>query len=626
MQKICFFNFVLLFSFRLALPALGQDLRASIWYFGFEAGLDFRSGKPVALSDGRLINLEGCASIADRQGNLLFYTNGIVIWNREHQPMPNSKFLKGHDSSTQSALIVPKPGNDRIYYVFTSDAGPYLSPPNDGLHYSVVDMSLDAGRGDVVASQKNIFLYAPATEKLCAVQHANGEDVWVMTHEWENNRFVAYLVTAQGLSQSVVYSSVGTAHGIHPPGKPSHNLGYMKFSPNGKSLALACLEYDFDGFLEVFDFDNASGQLSRPLHIKDTINLYGVEFSPNGRFLYASTELNANLYQFDLSLGTLDAIRQSQYLLHEGYEGFFMGALQLAPDGKIYLAQAGNQGDRWLGVIDEPNQPGKASKYRQRGALLEPKASMEGLPNFPANYFDPVPSVELSSDCVNNAYTFFLSTTTGVTAVEWTFGDPRSSDQNRAVGTTAAHRYDSPGSYTVEARGKLGDSSVFSRTRRVQVALPSGFSLGGDTVLCLNTTLTLRAPVGEGLSYRWQDGSTAPSRVVSQPGSYSLEVSSRTCTYQAAINITFNECPDFTNIPNAFTPNGDVYNQTWVIEGLHLGKWQLRIYNRMGKEIFASADYRSDWDAEGQGNGLYYYMLRSSYSGRSYKGWVQVLR
>ena len=58
--------------------------QANIWYFGKNAGLDFNSGTAIPLTDGAMNTWEGCASIADPNGNLLFYTDGITVWNKNH--------------------------------------------------------------------------------------------------------------------------------------------------------------------------------------------------------------------------------------------------------------------------------------------------------------------------------------------------------------------------------------------------------------------------------------------------------------------------------------------------------------------------------------------------------------
>ena len=56
----------------------------NIWYFGTNAGLDFNSGSPVMLSDGMLDTFEGCATISDNNGDLLFYTDGMLVYNKNH--------------------------------------------------------------------------------------------------------------------------------------------------------------------------------------------------------------------------------------------------------------------------------------------------------------------------------------------------------------------------------------------------------------------------------------------------------------------------------------------------------------------------------------------------------------
>src|SRR5687767_7295677 len=86
--------------------ALAQK-EASVWYFGWNAGLDFNSGTPVVINGGQVNTLEGCASICNSRGSLLFYTDGMKVWNRLHQVMPNGTGLYSQTSSTQAAIIVP---------------------------------------------------------------------------------------------------------------------------------------------------------------------------------------------------------------------------------------------------------------------------------------------------------------------------------------------------------------------------------------------------------------------------------------------------------------------------------------------------------------------------------------
>lgn len=169
--------------------------QGNVWYFGTQSGLDFSSGTPVILSGGQTgtdaIVQEGTSCISDSSGNLLFYTGGKTIWNRNHVPMPNGIGIMGGTSSTQSSLIVPLPSSSDIFYVFTSDEfQSYSNPPQKGYRYSIVDMCLDNGKGDVVPEKKNILLCDSSTEKLAACEDASGNGYWIVGHKMFSDEFV----------------------------------------------------------------------------------------------------------------------------------------------------------------------------------------------------------------------------------------------------------------------------------------------------------------------------------------------------------------------------------------------------------------------------------------------------
>src|SRR5687768_13934197 len=89
------------------------------WFFGKNVGLKFDGPNYTLLPNSKINTPEGCSTISDSLGNLLFYTDGIKVWNKQHQQMPDGFGLKGDPSSSQSALIIKKPGNNPIYYIFT---------------------------------------------------------------------------------------------------------------------------------------------------------------------------------------------------------------------------------------------------------------------------------------------------------------------------------------------------------------------------------------------------------------------------------------------------------------------------------------------------------------------------
>ena len=169
-------KFVVLFLFFFAAVAANAQKEATNWYFGLKAGITFRNGTPVALLDGQTAASEGTAVISDKNtGDLLFYTDGITVWNREHGVMENGTGLYGGSSSTQSALIIPHPSDGNLYYIFTNTGDMARIDPEPALWYSVVDMRLDGGRGAVIV--KNTKLIDSVSEKTDATLHCNNRDI-----------------------------------------------------------------------------------------------------------------------------------------------------------------------------------------------------------------------------------------------------------------------------------------------------------------------------------------------------------------------------------------------------------------------------------------------------------------
>ncbi len=444
---------------------------AAIWYFGGNAGLDFNSGTPTVLTDGALFTPEGCATISDPNGSLLFYTDGITVWNRNHQPMPNGAGLLGDPSSTQSGIIVPYPGDNTLYYVFTiDDAG-----NSDGLQYNLVDITLDGGLGDITL--KNQPLEAPVTEKLSAVAHANGSDIWVMARRSETNEFVAYLVTPTGLITDPVVSSVPAAN-ISNLG-PS---GYLKFSPDGSKVVAAS-----PGAVQLFNFDSSTGIVGNYIDITPFyavpppttffVAAYGAEFSSDSSKLYISSTLiigsdvEYELHQFDINNYNAAAIIGSGILLSN--QPVDLGALQLAIDGKIYVVQVD---ERYLGVIDNPNVQGLGCGYNDNAISLGSGIGLVGLPPFITTYF--VVGLQARNFCHGDATEFSVNTSEPVTSITWDFGDGGTSNQENP-----AHSYAMPGTYTVSVTATTATETKTESKDITIYAMPSA-SATTDFEIC----------------------------------------------------------------------------------------------------------------------------------------------
>jgi WD40 repeat protein len=214
-----------------------------------------------------------------------------------------------------------------------------------------------------------MLLIQPVAEKLAAVRHANGRDTWVVAHRWNSNAFVSYLVTADGVAGKPVMSNVGSMNA--GPGRNA--IGALKFSPDGRRLA-AALWRETNKF-EYYDFDRTTGKVSNPNSFGPFAEAYGVEFSPDGTKLYGTCNGvgggQTEIWQFDLRTKDKTLVGKSANRK--------IGALQLGPDGRIYVAREDNPN---LGVIQNPNAIGKECQYVDEGLKLGGRRSKLGLPAF----------------------------------------------------------------------------------------------------------------------------------------------------------------------------------------------------------------------------------------------------
>ncbi|NJL13763.1 MAG: PKD domain-containing protein [Microscillaceae bacterium] len=447
-------------------PAQCTRRQADLWYFGFQAGLDFRSGAALPIFNGQMFAEEGCATVSNEFGNLLFYSNGEQIWNRDHALMPNGSGLMGDVGATQSVQIVPKPGNPAVYYVFTTDK----EGEANGLRYSEVNMALDAGRGEVEASTKNVLLQSPVAEKLTAVMHGNNCDVWVLAHGWGDDAFYAYLVTENGVNASPVISNFGTPIGKAAGSNQVFAGGQMKVSPNGHQLALAARAAltptgGNSQVVELFDFDNFTGEVSNPLTLSSTaspnnalFNPYGIEFSPDGTKLYV-TAIFDGIYQYDLQAGSPAAIISSRasLTLSSALQAQYY-ALQLAPDRKIYVAPGFSTE---LGVIENPNEALPTASFTLNGLNVsspdrggDGPNGLQGLPGLIPNLFQ---QLDFDYACNGTEISFFLRGTTAGGSFDnlrWEFGEPSSGSDNFSDQTNPRHNYAGMGPYTVTLQVK----------------------------------------------------------------------------------------------------------------------------------------------------------------------------
>lgn len=419
--KFCVLLFLLSLQF-----SYGQQM-GRVWYFGNTAGLDFNSGAPLPLIDSAMNTIEGCATLTGLDGNLMFYTNGETVWNKNHQEMMNGNELFGQQSAVQAAVIVPKPGSDTIFYIFTVDAPGYSGRPSKGLNYSEVDMSLDGGLG-AVTSNKNMPILATSTEQLAMIKHNNGTDFWVLTHGHPGNNIHAVLVTATGINTTTIVSTLGMSLT-----SLDDLLGSIKISPNGDKVAFS----HHKSGLQLFDFNTTTGVVSNSLTLSEEVMLYGVEFSPSGKRLYLSRTLQAALVQYDLDATDIPASATTLFMGDENLD--YGGLLQRGPDGKIYYSMRNKSA---ISVIAAPDALGTACDFQYSTINLGVKICEMGLPT--PTQVEPNFAIQAINFCHGDVTEFSIIPDVEPETIVWDFNDGSFSNE-----LNPSHTYTETGTYTV---------------------------------------------------------------------------------------------------------------------------------------------------------------------------------
>lgn len=541
------------------------DRQTSVWYFGHQAAFDFAYYDTWLLPPGPVDTPEGSASIADGTGRLLIATDGQRIYNvngDDITPEPVSPGLGGESGSTQPALIFPVPGDGTLYYIFTTQQVDATNTSE--LRYSLYDTKLNNGEGGI--SQFNQLLALNSTERITA----NRE--WLIAHDHGSNIFRTYRISEKGIGNPVI-SAIGSVHSLS---EPQNAQGYMKLGAQNR-LAVALSTPGVSNKVEVFDFDSATGKLSnfRTANLQSASGqVYGVELSPMGNKLFATLRLgvNSKLVEFSFTTGGIIPLFQSVDQTGD------LGALQVAPDGQIYVAI---DGAPYLGVFSPSEDTTQISPIStlQQFALWPGTFSSLGLPNYiSATVTVPPPSFTASGFCPGTP-THFTATGTGssLDKFDWSFGDGNSAND---AGSNATHTYDMPGTYTVTLNiyDRCGNASILSQDIYINES-PDDPS---TTAALCTSSAELDANPGNkpGLSYKWVTSEITKTISVASGGAYTVTITNAAgCKREASFFVMdnrpsvdlgsdMNVCKD-ASAPTLNAQPGATYS--WSVNGVSNG-------------------------------------------------------
>lgn len=360
------------------------------WYFGNHAGITFLTddNEPIFLPGSKMEQMEGVATISDRHGNLLFYSDGVCVWNKKHNYISYGGGLKGDYSSSRSVIIVPKPRSNRYYYVFTIDAFERslgVNADTNGLRYSIIDVLAEDG-GAILRDQRNIQLLNGAVEKLITINHANQSDIWLVTYCRLDNSFYTYLVNRNGINKPIITKLNNGADAV----SLENTVFNLEYDIKHHKL-INCSRYNYS--FEIYDFDNSTGKID----IKNAITLpsynyseseqsidstkffipYSAAFSEDGTKFYGSC-YRKSILQYDLTLNSIDEIRASRTVIADSAlgDGSF-GSIRRGPNNKIYVTCDTSE---YLAVINYPNKDKLECNFVKHAIYLEGGQCRLGLP------------------------------------------------------------------------------------------------------------------------------------------------------------------------------------------------------------------------------------------------------
>ncbi len=421
------------------------------WAMSGYSGTNFNATPPEAFSTG-MSGRVGTASVASSiTGELLFYTDGGKIYNKNNTVMPNGILATATQLTTpdQGVCIVPVIDSPTKYFVFTVE-----TPANNNraqLRYSIVDITLNGGLGDVTAGRKDVFVDSLVSNSVIAVPGENC-DVWLIAHQIDTSVFLAYNISRNGLNPIAVKSSTGPITGKSPNRirfldnlrVGSYTYTYMAASPDRKKIAISSSNMynlltpnifvpNLHGIV-VSDFDPATGMFGKSLLLDSSIhnNYLSLCFSPDASKLYffseTDTSFNTYICQYDMSSNDSLTIVNSLQPITSG--DFTTFPLKLYNDTiytgstTTYTYNNGTKTYRYMARINNPNLAGTACNFEDDVLSLRVENGI-GY-NLPNDVVLPLPPdttfTRMPDTMFCQEFTLPLSGREGATAYEWNTG------------------------------------------------------------------------------------------------------------------------------------------------------------------------------------------------------------
>ena len=308
------------------------------WIFGYGAGMRFLQEEVVGFELPAFNQLEGSAVICDENGNPLIISDGMDIYRSDGSMIADKFELGGGQSSTNSAVILPRPGqSDQWYVISVNDLSHPIDKTASGIGYVIVSREGVENQDSSYSLLKNTELISQVGEKLAMAAHGNGRDYWLIARAETN--YLVFIVDSVGIHLEHSFNS--SIPLSRDPQNPDmlYDVGQMKISLDGTKLAANINKKDIarhSSYLEIFDFDPCTGELSQARQIEDDGYRkwsYGLEWSPENKFVYRSFMDNVSKMYYLIrnsvtELSLIDTLYNSP---------FPIAGIQSGPDSNLYV-------------------------------------------------------------------------------------------------------------------------------------------------------------------------------------------------------------------------------------------------------------------------------------------------
>ena len=549
---------------------------ADIWYFGENAGLDFNTNPPTVIEgmkdvDGKIdIIMESAATITNSQGEFLFGINGKDIYNAKLE----KKFVLPNGSDwdvVQGSQIIPVPGTTNQYYVVTVPMGTSAcSSPEASYAKVTVDPNSTDGDNitigpwlnfdhiDITGGQMILPKIDPITKQVL-------DEYWVVFHGRNTNEFHVYSMDQNGHSHEKTVSAgpVSYFDCTHPGGDV-----IAVFKANGCFNQFA---YSQGGEISLFDFDAESGDINFQNSVGPIAETYGLEFSPSGNYVYASSGTfvsSPKVFKIPVSPGGTGSTLGSVENIGNTWGTIRGGSLQLGPDGKIYVTSfsswSGTKRDNYLGTITDPDGAGL---FDPKAILIPNSITGMGLPNIPpslvfnrVNIWD---ETACGGDFSELSYTF--------SGLEQAAGDRLwQIFEGNATGVPVAtstekyvdHYWSEAGTYAVTLEINDFYGNTYHDTLYKYVNEPYLINIDPVDSVYPNQTVSFSSSDYNADSYRWYDTQTSPDVLKTGATFDTILYDDEVCVWVE---------PDL-ELAGPFTAGHDEdagYNPTGASEGVH---------------------------------------------------------